>query len=49
VLDVAQQRWFLGTEGQAAPALVLEREHLLAHDVGRLPTALEQGGVLNSG
>jgi hypothetical protein len=49
VLDVgaADRRRALRTQGDAAPALVLEGEHLLADDVGRLADAAgEQLGVL---
>ena len=49
VLEVgaADRRRALRPQGQAAPALVLEGEHLLADDVGRLAdAALEQLGVL---
>ena len=52
VLDVgaADRRRALGAQGEAAPALVLEGEHLLADDVGRVAdAALEQLGVLEAG
>ena len=52
VLDVgaADGRRALGAQRQRAPALVLERVHLLAHDVGRLAdAALEQPGLLELG
>ena len=51
VLDVgaADRRRALGSQGEAAPALVLEGEHLLADDVGRVAdAALEQLGVLEA-
>ena len=52
VLDVgaADRRRALGPQGEAAPALVLEGEHLLADDVGGVAdAALEQLGVLEAG
>ena len=52
VLDVgaAHRRRALGAQGHGAPALVLEGEHLLAHDVRGLPhAAREQLGGLERG
>ncbi len=52
VLDVgpAYRRRALGAQGHGAPALVLEGEHLLAHDVRGLPhAAREQLGGLERG
>ena len=52
VLDVgaADRRRALGSQGDAAPALVLEGEHLLLDDVGRAADAAhEEVGVLEGG
>jgi hypothetical protein len=52
VLDVrtAEGSGRLGSQRQAAIALIAEREHLLLDDVGRLPhPACEQRGVLERG